>query len=339
MTGNRQFNYRSLIPGHFFILKDKVLENDWHAVAELKDLEAQNPLSVRLLGEDLVIWQNDGRIMVWQDLCVHRGTKLSMGWLKDGCLVCPYHGWEYAETGQCVKIPAHPEQKPPVKAKANVYKSQIKYGLIWVTQGEPEHDVPHFPEWLDDNYRNIPSGPYHFKAAGPRAIENFLDVAHFPFVHEGSLGDRAHPEIGEYEAVVDKNGVTAEGIEIWQPNPDGTGVGSTVTYTYRVFRPMVAYFAKTKGGRFAAMYAVCPVDEAHSKGWVLMSMNYGFDTPEKDLIAFQDAVTGEDIPVVESQRPELLPLDLQEELHLRSDKTAIAYRKYLKQLGISFGTA
>ncbi|MEM8859034.1 MAG: aromatic ring-hydroxylating dioxygenase subunit alpha [Chloroflexota bacterium] len=320
-------------------MRDSVLTNDWHAVAEVTELESQNPLPVRLLGEDLVIWQQNDQIMVWKDLCIHRGTKLSMGWLKDGCLVCPYHGWEYAQDGQCMKIPAHPDKKPPKKASAKVYKHQIKYGLIWVTQGNPEHDIPTFPEWEDDSYRNIPSGPFKFHAAGPRAIENFLDVAHFPFVHEGSLGDRAHPEIGPYHAIIDEDGVTAAGIEIWQPNPDGTGVGSTVTYTYKVFRPMVAYFIKTKGPSFAAMYAVCPIDERHSKGWVLMSMNYGFETPAEEIIDFQNKVTGEDIPVVESQRPELLPLDLQEELHLRSDRTAIAYRKYLKQLGLTFGTA
>jgi phenylpropionate dioxygenase-like ring-hydroxylating dioxygenase large terminal subunit len=321
------------------MIQDPILVNDWHAVAELKELETKNPLPVRLLGEDLVLWEKDGAVLVWKDLCIHRGTKLSMGWIKDGCLVCPYHGWNYDESGQCVKIPAHPDQVPPTKAKAKTYQAKVRYGLIWVTQGEPVHDIPVFEEWEDDSYRNIPSGPYRFQAAGPRAIENFLDVAHFPFVHEGSLGDRDHPEIGDYEAVISDEGVTAEGIEIWQPNPDGTGVGSTVTYTYKVLRPMVAYFEKTKGPSFAAMYAVCPIDEKHSKGWVLMSMNYGFDTPEKEIIDFQDLVTGEDIPVVESQRPELLPLDLQDELHLRSDRTAIAYRKYLKRLGLTFGTS
>ena len=318
---------------------DSVLLNDWHPVAETKDLKKQNPLPVRLLGEDLVIWEQDGTFMVWADLCIHRGTKLSLGWLEEGCLVCPYHGWHYDDSGQCVKIPAHPEQKPPEKAKAKVYKTKIKYGLIWVTQGEPEQDVPLFEEWEDESYRNIPSGPYHFNAAAPRMIENFLDVAHFPFVHEGSLGDRGHPEIGNYEAVISDDGVVADGIEIWQPNPDGTGVESKVTYTYKVFRPFTAYFVKTKGPSFAAMYAVCPIDEQHSKGWVLMSMNYGAETPEKEIIDFQDKVTGEDIPMVESQRPELLPLDLQDELHLRSDRTAIAYRKYLRRMGVTFGTA
>jgi len=54
---------------------------------------------------------------------------------------------------------------------------------------------------------------------------------------------------------------------------------------------------------------------------------------------FEDMITLQDIPIVESQRPELLPLDLQAELHLRSDRTAIAYRRWLKELGLTFGTA
>ena len=318
---------------------DPVLVDDWHAVAEVRELDERNPLGVRLLGEDVVVWRHNDNIHAWQDLCVHRGTKLSMGSIKGDCLECPYHGWQYDENGQCALIPAHPDQQPPEKARTKTYRAQVKYGLIWVTMGEPAHDIPTFPEWEDEGYRNLPSGPYIFNAAAPRAIENYLDVAHFPFVHEGSLGDRDHPEIADYEATFDENGVVADGIDVYQPNPDGTGQGAIVTYTYKVFRPFVAYFVKAKGPRFAAMYAVCPQDELKSKGWILMSMNYGFEQPAEEIIAFQDIVTGEDIPVVESQRPELLPLDLQAELHLRSDRTAIAYRRYLKLLGLSFGTS
>ncbi|MEM7114831.1 MAG: aromatic ring-hydroxylating dioxygenase subunit alpha [Chloroflexota bacterium] len=318
---------------------DAVLLNEWLPVAEVRELEEKNPLGARLLGQDIVLWEVNGDILAWQDLCVHRGAKLSLGKIQGDCLACPYHGWHYDATGHCVLIPAHPKQKPPTKARTNTYRTQIKYGLIWVTMGEPTHDIPTFPEWEDPTYRNIPSGPYHFDAAAPRVVENFLDVAHFPFVHEGSLGDPNHPEIGDYEAKFDDNGVVAEGIEVFQPNPDGTGVGAIVTYTYKVFRPLVAYFVKTKGPSFAALYAVCPEDALKSKGWVLMASNYGFEVPEAEIIAFQDIVTGEDIPVVESQRPELLPLDLQAELHLRSDRTAIAYRMWLRELGLTFGTA
>jgi hypothetical protein len=68
-------------------------------------------------------------------------------------------------------------------------------------------------------------------------------------------------------------------------------------------------------------------------------MNYGHDIPEAEMIAFQDKVAAQEKVIVESQRPELLPLDLREELHLRSDLMAIAYRKWLLELGMSYGIA
>jgi phenylpropionate dioxygenase-like ring-hydroxylating dioxygenase large terminal subunit len=66
-------------------------------------------------------------------------------------------------------------------------------------------------------------------------------------------------------------------------------------------------------------------------------MDYG-DQPDEEVRAFQDRVTWQDIPIVELQRPELLPLDLQAELHVRSDRTAITYRKWLRALGVTIGT-
>ena len=68
-------------------------------------------------------------------------------------------------------------------------------------------------------------------------------------------------------------------------------------------------------------------------------MNYGHEKSEDEIRAFQNLIVGQDVPIVESQRPELLPLDLQAELHLRSDRTAIAYRRWLNRLGLTFGTA
>ena len=105
--------------------------------------------------------------------------------------------------------------------------------LIWVSLGDPEHDIPPFPEWDDASFRKIPTGPYRVEAGGPRIIENFLDIAHFAFVHEGILGDQAHPEIEDYEAMIGPDGVLAQGVRVYQPDPYGTGEGDTVAYTYR----------------------------------------------------------------------------------------------------------
>jgi phenylpropionate dioxygenase-like ring-hydroxylating dioxygenase large terminal subunit len=71
--------------------------------------------------------------------------------------------------------------------------------------------------------------------------------------------------------------------------------------------------------------------------WIYVAKDYEA-LDDDETRSFEDAITPQDISIVESQRPELLPLDLQAELHLRSDRTAIAYRKWLKQLGLTFGT-
>lgn len=323
------------------MIHDPILTNDWLVTIPVRDLDQTGVARARLLEEDLVIWRSaDGEIMAWKDLCLHRGVRLSLGEVQEGDkLQCPYHGWTYDKDGKCVKMPAHPEQEPPAKAVVQTYHVQVKYDWVWVCLGEPTRDLPVFPEWEDESFRRVLCGPYFFNAAGPRMIENFLDVAHFPYVHENILGTRERPEIQPYEVTVDENGVCAHDIKVYQPNPDGTGEGKDVSYTYHAFRPLIAYFRKkTEGPQFAMFMAVNPMSEQESNMLVWMVMNHSYDASEADLVAFQDEISYQDVPIVESQRPELLPLDLQAELHLRSDKTAIAYRKWLNDMGLSFGT-
>ncbi len=324
------------------MLNDPILINDWHVIGHRSLLDATSMLSARVLGVDVVIWRTrDGRVLAWKDLCVHRGVRLSLGEIQDGArLKCAYHGWTYDADGHCIDIPAHPDQAPPEKARVQVYHARIDRELIQVCLGTPNSQPIPFPEWDDPTYRRVLCGAYVFRAHGARIVENFLDVAHFPFVHEGTLGMREYPAIKPYEVITDDDGITASAIRIFQPNPDGTGIAKEVEYTYRVFRPLTAYFRKeaTQSG-FAILLMVTPVDDLLSHAWMWMLMNHSYDVPEAELRAFQDRVAGEDIPIVESQRPELLPLDLQAELHLRSDKTAIAYRLWLRQIGVTVGTA
>lgn len=322
------------------LLADPVLINDWFAVARSAEVPAARPVAVRLLGRDLVVWRAADGVHAWQDLCVHRGAKLSLGSVRNNCLVCPYHGWEYGASGRCVRIPAHPEQVPPVKAQAHVFQAMERHGLIWACIGEPQHDLPDIPELNDPAYRQLIAGPYAFHAQGPRILENFLDVAHLPIVHGGWLGDAEHAEMPDYAVEVTKEGILARDIPVWQPDPDGVGRPAKVLYTFQVHRPLTASFRKLHDGQTLLMVEiVTPVDAQNSIAWAILAMNYGHNLPAAELLAFQDKITLQDKAVVESQRPELLPLDLQQELHLRSDKTAIAYRRWLKEIGMNYGVA
>lgn len=324
------------------MIDDPVLINDWFPVCRASAVAEGGVYAARLLGEDLVIWRQAGAVMAWRDLCIHRGARLSLGKVNARGLACPYHGWTYNQTGRCIHIPAHPEQIPPAKAQALPYRAVERYGLIWVSLGEPAHDLPAFPEADLPGYQFVlcgPFGPVH--AGAPRIIENFLDVTHFPFVHGGILGDEGQPEISDYTVEVGPTGLVANDVAVYQPDPYGTGEGDTVTYTYRVFRPLTAYLAKAtpRGTRMAILFPLTPHDETVTSAWFYLAMSLEAGLTDAEINAFNSNILAQDVPIVESQRPELLPLDLQAELHLRSDRSALAYRRWLGELGVRMGTA
>jgi phenylpropionate dioxygenase-like ring-hydroxylating dioxygenase large terminal subunit len=332
---------------HIEKLDDPRLLSEWLAVGWSREVAPSATLARRILGRDIVLWRSSTGLHCWLDLCMHRGAKLSLGSVQNrsgqhggDCLVCPYHGWRYSESGQCVSIPAHPELVPPAKARANTFQVKERYGVIWVCFGTPAEDLPTFPIAEEEGFRVLLAGPYRFRALGPRLIENLLDVAHLGIVHAGLLGDPERGEIEDYEVGMGPGGPEAREIRIWQPDPDGTGIGAHVSYHYQVQGPLTASFVKLQSEkRFGILAQVAPVDGEHSEMRLIMAMNYGHEIPDAELIAFQDRVTEQDRLIVESQRPELLPLDLQAELHLRSDRMAIAYRKWLREIGFKYGVA
>lgn len=328
-------------------LRDPRLLSEWLAVGWSREVAAGCTLPRRVLGRDLVLWRaSDGELHCWLDLCIHRGAKLSLGVIqttgldRGDCLVCPYHGWKYAASGQCIAIPAHPGLTPPAKARAQTFQVRERFGVIWVCLGEPAAGVPSFPIAGDADFRVLLAGPYRFRALGPRLIENLLDVAHLGIVHAGLLGDPGRGEVEDYEVGMGARGPEAKEIRVWQPDPDGTGSAALVSYHYEVHGPLTASFVKLHGAqRFGILAQAAPVDDEFSEMRMVMALNYGREIPDEELIAFQDRVTEQDRGIVESQRPELLPLDLQEELHLRSDRMAIAYRRWLREIGFTYGVA
>ncbi|SVD37812.1 uncharacterized protein METZ01_LOCUS390666, partial [marine metagenome] len=81
--------------------------NFWYPIctsAELKDTE---PLESKVMGLSFVAFRDAaGTAHVLANTCVHRGGSLANGWIKDSCIVCPYHGWRYGADGKCKLIPS-----------------------------------------------------------------------------------------------------------------------------------------------------------------------------------------------------------------------------------------
>jgi phenylpropionate dioxygenase-like ring-hydroxylating dioxygenase large terminal subunit len=333
---------------------DPALLNDWHVIAFSHDLHHGALLPVRLLGRDLVLWRDDSeQAHVWEDLCIHRGAPLSKGWIADNCVVCPYHGWRYDGTAQCVLVPAAPHQPPPLKARAIPFKVVERYGMVWASLGEPKHQVPVFPEWQQSGFRNILAGPYMYKANGFRAVENFVDATHFPFVHAGLNGVPSAPDrLEDYDVFEDESGISTSEIRVFQPVGDHRGVPIHAGYTYHCFRPLVAYFSKrvevadpnsgvanSENDRFCTFFAAQPLDEVNCVIRLAVAINFATDVSQADILRRQDKVFNQDRDIVELQRPERIPIDLREELHHRTDKFGLTYRRWLHRFGIQYGTA
>lgn len=333
---------------------DDALLNDWHVIAFSKDVPEGKIVPAVLLGEDLILWRDkSGMVHVWKDLCIHRGARLSKGWITENTVVCPYHGWRYDGTAKCVLVPAAPDQPPPLKARAFPHPAQEHYGMIWASLGAPAHGVPEFPEWNDDSFRKFSAGPYFFKANGFRSVENFVDATHFPFVHAGLNGVEAAPDkLDDYKVFEDEKGISTSEIRVFQPYGDHRQIAVNAGYVYRVFRPLVAYFSKhvqiadvTKqhlGGpndRFCTFLTAQPVDEVTSIIRLCVAINFGPELTEEDVLRRQDKVFSQDKEIVETQRPERIPVDLRAEIHHRSDKFGVAYRRWLGAMGLTYGTA
>ncbi|MHB1929864.1 MAG: hypothetical protein ACYCUG_10675 [Acidimicrobiales bacterium] len=177
-------------------------------------------------------------------------------------------------------------------------------------------------------------------ASGPRIIENFLDLAHFPFVHPETLGVAAHASIGPYHVSTTRGEVLATDCEVWQPVPSPGVPAGVVHYTYSVSAPYAATLEKLPvgdQGAFGLMLIVRPEDELRCRCW-MVGADYGSTTPLATFDRFNMAIFDQDRPVVEGQVPALLPLDARSELHCPADRTSLAYRKWLRERGIRYGT-
>lgn len=332
--------------------QDEALLNEWHSIGFIEEYVSGQLYPTTLLGRDLVLWRDTaGKLHAWEDLCIHRGARLSKGMICDDEVICPYHGWRYNSEGQCTLIPAAPDEKPMSKARAFRHHCKERYGMVWVCIGTPTHDIPVFPEWDDDSYIKVFSGPYEFGSNAFRAIENFVDISHFPFVHGDMNGVAAKPDpLNAYQVETTDVGLRTTEISVFQPHGDARGVPIISNYTYSCFAPLVAHFVKRiqdvgpdgkaiegKDTHFATFCTAQMIDETRSVLRVCAALDVK-PAPSPEVVrARADVIFGQDRDIVSTQRPERIPSELRYELHHRTDLLGQRYRSWLRSLNIRYG--
>ncbi|MBY0409799.1 MAG: aromatic ring-hydroxylating dioxygenase subunit alpha, partial [Burkholderiaceae bacterium] len=256
-----------------------------------------------------------------------------------------YHGWQFAASGQCTLVPALPTFVPPPTQCARRFETREAYGLVWVRMQGDATTLPAVGAEDDARLRKLNCGPYDVAASAPRIIENFLDMSHFGFVHEGWLGSRDATAMDDYKVEPTATGLLATGCKAWQPQSNlHSTAAAQVEYTYEVIAPYAAVLTKVPqagttavdGWRESIALFICPVTPTTSRVWFRLAVA-DFESPDEKLQAFQHTIFTQDQPILESQRPQLLPLDVRAEMHTAADKASSAYRRFLRQSGITFG--
>ena len=322
--------------------RQPVLRNFWYAAMPVAKLD-DGPKPFRILGQDIVLFLDAvGEPAALEDRCCHRTAKLSKGWIKNGHIVCGYHGWEYDRSGKLVNIPQFPFEQAAPDAHAKSFHAKTRYGYVWVCLGEPIDDIPDLPYEEDLSFRRIHQFDELWRCSALRMMENSFDNAHFAFVHRGTFGDIAQPKPEKYELTETHYGFVAETIvPVRNPLQAARITGTSEPWTRRKMRnAWYTPFCRTmdmeypSGLRHVIFNSATPVDDGSIR---LIQILYRNDREEDcstaELIAWDKAIIEEDRDILELTDPDaIVDMSRKLEMHMPSDRPGMLMRKRLNAL-------
>lgn len=318
------------------------LERAWYAAA---DEVGSAPVPVQLLGRRWTVLRMDGRLVALEDRCPHRLAPLSIGTNCGDRLQCRYHGWEFDPDGTCVRIPALGEDAT-IPPRANAVAAAAvceRYGLVWLAPEAPVCDLPEFAEWDDPTYDTCRNEPRRTTVSAFQLTDNFLDATHIPTVHRTTFAVPDAAYLPPHEVEVDGWRASTT-YHITYKNHDDPLVA---TGEHPLAQPQVLYKElmpvsvalirldhPLTGKRIAILFALQPEHDGATRIYKQMARNdYDGDAAKiAESIVFEDLVMDEDLEVLEAYHEMGIHLDLPDEVHLRTDKLSVAYRRMLRAL-------
>lgn len=245
--------------------------------------------------------------------------------------------------GRDLTVSATAEGPRAVDADGNAFPCQEKFEHVWCALGPAPRPLFDIPEGDEPGRRLVQCGVVRVKCSPLRAVENFLDIAHFPFVHTDILGAEPHTEVAPYKVNIreDNDEVWATKVRFYQPQAAKSAEGGIVTeYEYRVPAPMTAVLYKScppkPEARDVIAIFVQPLGEELCDVWPWMAL-YDYENTHAELVSFQQMIFLQDRSILENQIPHRLPLDPAMEIPTRADLTSVAYRRWLKKRGATYG--
>lgn len=324
----------------------RALRRFWHPVAYASDV-LHLPVQVVLLGETVVLARIEGKLCALHTRCPHKGANLALGRITDGAIECAYHGWRFNPAGKCVRVPSREELTEVIHASVPSYHVTEQAGIIWVALDDPVFAPPVFPELNDPAYRVLQGKPYDWRTSPPRRLENFVDFAHFAFVHDGTIGSRNNPRVEpvkvwreDHVLRFDRSGIKEPGVGLKKQLLGIDEDWIEPVNEYHVTMPHTVHLKRiySNGKRYVLFMAASPVDATTTRSFWWQARDFGTEPIwDKFFLDFEDEVLAQDKPIIESQRPIWFHLSGapvgEREIPVRhADVVTVEYRRWLASL-------
>lgn len=216
-----------------------------------------------------------------------------------------------------------------------------RFGYLWTSLGEPDGDLFAIAEAGESDRRALNAASIKVATSAPRAVENFLDMGHFPYVHSGYLGIEPETEVRDYDVAIEHGEVWARNCHFFQPLAAASAEdGQMSEYTYRVPHPYCVMLYKnvpadpTRCDVIALFVQAMTETTLRAHNFLCVVDEASTDT---ELKRFQQVIFSQDKPILENQLPARLPLAPGAETPIRADKSSSIYRRWLHDLGITYG--
>ncbi|HSN03117.1 MAG TPA: aromatic ring-hydroxylating dioxygenase subunit alpha [Acidimicrobiales bacterium] len=324
---------------------EPALRRAWHTLCRSEEVTA-TPRAFRLLGENWVAYRTSaGTPLVFLDRCPHRFAPLSMGSCEGATLRCVYHGWVFDEDGRCVEIPALGEgatlpSRAQLTSPAGIFES---HSMLFIAPEEPLTPRPRIAAAEDAAFLRGDLAVIETRASAALLADNFLDMAHFPFIHKGTFGADEAREVPNYS--VTRDGYPFEAAyEHDFAHREDPGVAAGLRplvqrrrLTYRYVAPFhleLAIDFLDAGGTNVIGFFLSPIDDERVRIYSSLWRNDldGSIERMREAIDFEVAVIDEDLALQSRMEVLSMPLDITSEVHTRADKTTVELRRILADL-------
>jgi phenylpropionate dioxygenase-like ring-hydroxylating dioxygenase large terminal subunit len=323
---------------------DPALRHCWHPVARPAEVTGQ-PRRFLLLGEPWVLYRVGGTIVAFADRCPHRHTPLSIGHCEGGELRCAYHGWRFDASGACVEIPALGvgATLPPAARLSPAAGVAESHGMVFLAPEDPIAPLGAIPEAEDPSFDTGELPTLVARASAGLLADNFLDVAHFPFVHAGTFGADEAAEVPQYAVARDgwSFSVTYEHSFANREDPGvSSGLRPLVQHRRLVYRLDVPFHLTLRidfleaGGTNVIGFFIQPETAERCRLFTTLWRDdlSGDAARMAEAVAFEVAVLREDLVIQEAFDELVLPLAPNAEVHTRADRITLELRRALSDL-------